>query len=164
MKSSFSRLCIALIASVCLYSFALASEHMPSPDGPSLWEYMTKTKPYSQWESWPGYPGMYPGNSPHGAFLKLYANDVAIAALKARAPMPAGAIIVKENYGPDKKTLMAITPMYRIAGYNPEGGDWFWAKYDAQGKAEGAGKLPMCIECHSAHKDADWLFTEPYQP
>jgi hypothetical protein len=162
MKISFYSLCLGLLFSVCLHSAVFAADEMPPADGAALWELMTKTKPYQQWESWPGYPGMYPGNSPHGAFLKLYANDAAIAALKAHAPMPSGAIIVKENYGPDRKTLMAVTPMYRIAGYNPEGGDWFWAKYDAEGKAEAAGKLPMCIECHASQKDRDWLFTESH--
>ena len=24
---------------------------------------------------------------------------------------------------------MAITPMYKSSGYNPDAGDWFWAEY-----------------------------------
>ena len=75
--------------------------------------------------------------------------------------MPEGAIIVKENYGKDQKTLMAITPMYRVKGYNPEGGDWFWGKYGPDGKIMASGKPKGCIQCHAAKKDNDWLFTEP---
>jgi len=30
--------------------------------------------------------------------------------------------------------------MYKVAGYNPGAGDWFWAKYSPQGKADKFGK------------------------
>ena len=73
--------------------------------------------------------------------------------------MPYGAIIVKENYGKDKKTLMAITPMYKLKGYNPEAGDWFWVKYDSSGKVLKAGKVKGCIDCHRTQEDKGWLFT-----
>ena len=108
---------------------------------------------------------MYPGKSPHGAHLMLYANSVALKALrKGKQPLPAGSMIMKVNYGEDKKTVKALTPMYKVEGYNPDGGDWFWAKYmpdgtvAADGKA--AGKVASCIECHAARKDQDWLFTQ----
>ncbi len=71
--------------------------------------------------------------------------------------MPDGAIIVKENYGKDKKTLMAVTPMYKVKGYNPEGGDWFWVKYGAGGKILAAGQPKGCIECHGVQKSKDWF-------
>jgi hypothetical protein len=92
----------------------------------------------------------------------LYANDLAIDAVKAgKTTLPNRAIIVKENYGQDKKTLMGITPMYKMDGYNPEGGDWYWAKYGPKGKVEAAGKLKGCIGCHSRVKQNDWIFTSP---
>ncbi|MBW1895483.1 MAG: cytochrome P460 family protein, partial [Deltaproteobacteria bacterium] len=75
-------------------------------------------------------------------------------------PMPYGAILVKENYGKDKTTLMAVTPMYKIKGFDPEAGDWFWAKYDANGKVLKEGQVTGCISCHQARKAADWIFTE----
>jgi len=84
---------------------------------------------------------------------------VALKAAHDGKPMPEGAIIVKENYGKDKKTLMAVTPMYRIKGYNPEGGDWYWAKYGADGTVLKAGKVKGCIDCHSVQKTKDWIFT-----
>ncbi len=138
-----------------------ADDSMPAGDADALWTFITKTSSYEKWEFWPGYDGIYPGKSPHGAFLKLYANKPAIEAAKAGQPMPEGAIIVKENYGKDQKTLMAVTPMYKIKGYNPDGGDWYWAKYKADGTVEAAGQPKGCISCHSVKKDADWLFTEP---
>lgn len=74
--------------------------------------------------------------------------------------MPNGAIVIKENYGKDQETLMAITPMYKVDGYNPDAGDWFWAKYGPEGKIMASGKIQGCIDCHKNKKDQDWLFTE----
>ena len=75
--------------------------------------------------------------------------------------MPNGVIIVKENYGKNQKTLMAITPMYKLKGYNPEGGDWFWAKYKADGSVDKSGKVKGCIDCHCVQEEQGWLFTTP---
>jgi len=142
-------------------AIAISGDKFPQPDAQKVWTYITRTSPYQQWGHWPGYDGIYPGKSPHGAYLKLYANDIALKAVHDKKPMPPGAIIVKENYGKDRKTLMAVTPMYRVKGYNPKGGDWFWAKYSPDGKALKAGKPKGCIQCHGVHKSQDWLFTKP---
>ena len=156
---------VVLFSITCAMVFGLtmiaASGDMPPTDGGDFWTYITKTDPYQKWETWPGYPGIYPGKSPHGAYLKLFANKAAQKALKEGKPMPEGAIIIKENYGKDQKTLMAITPMYKVKGYNPEGGDWFWAKYGPDGKIMASGKPKGCIKCHGVKKDSDWLFTKP---
>jgi len=90
--------------------------------------------------------------------LKLFANKLAIDAAKAGKDMPNGAIVVKENYGKDAKTLMAITPMYKVEGYNPEEGDWFWAKYKADGTVDKAGKVKGCIKCHGQVEDQGWIY------
>lgn len=142
-------------------SLLRAGENLPSPDAKKVWSYITETNSYLGWGFWPGYVGIYPGKSPHGAYLKLYANSVALKAAREGKIMPYGSILLKENYGKDKKTLMAVTPMYRIKGYNPEGGDWFWAKYDPNGKVLKAGKVKGCIDCHTMQKSNDWLFTQP---
>ncbi len=55
----------------------------------------------------------------------------------------------------DGEQLMAVTPMHRVKGFNPEAGDWFWAKYDA------AGKVAGCINCHQARAAENWIFAEP---
>ncbi len=137
-----------------------AGGHMPEADAKAVWSYITKDSPYTKWKMWPGKEGIYPGKSPHGAFLKLYVNDIAYEAAKAAKPMPDGAIIVKENYAEDKKTLAAITPMYKKKGFNPEAGDWWWAKYKPDGTAAASGKVKSCIECHAAAKKADYLFSK----
>ena len=150
---------------VCLLVFtALLSEagedSIPADPG-KVWTHITECNPYLGWGTWPGYPGIYPGKSPHGVFLKLYANGLALKAAREGKPMPNGAIIVKENYGKDQKTLMAITPMYKVKGYNPDAGDWFWAKYSPDGTVAKSGKVKGCIDCHRTQEDKDWLFTTP---
>jgi hypothetical protein len=150
---------------VCLLVFtALLSEAgedaIPADPG-KVWTHITECNPYLGWGTWPGYPGIYPGKSPHGAFLKLYANGIALKAAREGKPMPNGAIIVKENYGKDQKTLMAITPMYKVKGYNPDAADWFWAKYAPDGTVAKSGKVKGCIDCHRTQEEKDWLFTTP---
>lgn len=131
---------------------------MPGADASALWQYITKTDPYTKWEFWPGKEGMYKGTFPHGAHLKLYANKIALDAAKAGKEMPSGAIVVKENYGKDATTLMAVTPMYKIEGFNPEAGDWFWAKHKADSSIEKSGKVEGCIKCHAKVKNQNWIF------
>lgn len=134
-------------------------QDMPRAEAEDFWTYISEEKPYTEWNQWPDMAGMYEGQSPHGAYLKLYLNDRAYEAVTNVKDMPDGAILVKENYNKDKK-LVAITPMYRKKGYNPEAGDWFWAKYGKDGKTMASGKVQSCIDCHMKVKDDDWLFTK----
>ena len=152
---------IALGLIVSAVAFAGAGENLPPADAGKLWTHMTETNPYQGWGYWPGYAGIYPGKSPHGKYLKLFANPIALKAAREGKPMPDGSILVKENYGGDKKTLKAVTPMYKVKGYNPEGGDWFWVKYGPNGKIQAAGQPKGCVDCHKAVKDKDWVFTQP---
>lgn len=156
---------IALSAVLFLFLITSSRTHagedrVPADPG-KVWTHITSCNPYLGWGTWPGYPDIYPGKSPHGAYLKLYANGLARKAAREGKPMPDGAIIVKENYAEDKKTLMAITPMYRVKGYNPEAGDWFWAKYEPDGNVVTSGKVTGCIDCHRSQDEKDWLFTTP---
>jgi hypothetical protein len=135
---------------------------MPATEGKALWDYLTKVKYQKSFTLWPGKGMLYKGTEPHGALLTTYVNKTALDAIKGKkGAMPAGAIVVKENYMPDKM-LAAITVMYKVTGYNPEGGDWFWAKYTPDGKIEAEGKSDMagmCIGCHGKAKGNDFLFT-----
>ena len=149
-----------LVALVFIPPILGAGGELLSPDGAKLWTYIITTDPYLGWGYWPGHYGIYPGKSPHGAFLKIYAYGIALKAAREGKPMPYGAILVKENYGKDKRTLMAVTPMYKVKGYDPEAGDWFWGKYGPDGKIMASGKVKGCINCHGVQKTKDWIFTE----
>lgn len=85
-------------------------------------------------------------------------NDTASHSIKKRKGMADGSIIVKGNCTADKR-FVALSVMYKIKGYNPEAGDWFWVKYAPDGKVEASGKVKGCIDCHSKKKDNDYIFT-----
>jgi hypothetical protein len=131
---------------------------LPAAEGKAVHQYITQTSPYEQWALWPGKDKLYKGTEPHGALLTTYVNEAALQALKEKAPLPEGSIIVKENYMPDKK-LAAVTVMYKKSGFNPQAGDFFWLKYAPDGKIEDEGKAGMCIGCHSTAQGSDFLFT-----
>ncbi|MEW6117578.1 MAG: cytochrome P460 family protein [Nitrospirota bacterium] len=132
---------------------------MPGPDAKALGDFITKTNPYTQWNMWPGKQAFYKGTEPHGALLTTYVNDVAYNSIRSKKGMADGSVIVKENYTPDKQ-LAAVTVMYRIKGYHPAGGDWFWAKYRPDGSVEASGKLEGCIKCHGQRAANDYIMTE----
>lgn len=132
---------------------------LPGADAAKLYEYITKSRPYTLWDLWPGKGKMYPGTQPHGDFLTTYINDTGIFGIRdKKGSMPEGTIIAKENYGTDKK-FNALSVMYKVKGYNQAGADWFWAKYDKDGKVLAAGRAEACIRCHEKKKDNDFLFT-----
>jgi hypothetical protein len=134
---------------------------MPAAEGKALWDYLKSINYEKKFALWPGKKKFYKGTEPHGMLLTTYVNKPALGAIKGKkATLPVGSIVVKENYMPDKK-LGAYTVMYKVAGYNPEAGDWFWAKYQPDGKIEMEGKADMCIGCHAQAKGNDYLMTLP---
>jgi hypothetical protein len=127
--------------------------------GTAVWEHLKKVGYAKRWKMWPGKEAFYKGQEPHGVLVTTYVNGPALRGLGGKKGVMAdGAIIAKENYSPEKK-LMAITVMYKVKGYNPEAGNWFWAKYAPDGKVEAEGKVEGCIKCHSGKKANDFLFT-----
>ena len=155
-------LAITLTLSLGTTGLVLAGDGaMPSAEGPAVYDYITKTSPYQSWALFPGKDKLYKGKHPHGALLTTYVNDVALNGINNKVgTLKDGAIIVKENYMPDK-TLGAVTVMYRVKGYDAEAGDWFWAKYKADGSIAKEGKVAGCIGCHTAVIGNDWVFTGP---
>jgi hypothetical protein len=131
---------------------------LPGPDAEKLNEYIIRYDPYRAWGMWPGKGKLYKGTEPHGALLTTFVNNTASYSIKKKKGLADGSIIVKENYTAEKK-FVALTVMYKIKGYNPEGGDWFWVKYSPDGKVEASGKVKGCIDCHAKQKDNDYLFT-----
>ncbi|TAL24954.1 MAG: hypothetical protein EPN94_06195 [Nitrospirae bacterium] len=130
---------------------------LPGPNAEKLYEYIVRYKPYTEWELWPKKGKFYEGAEPHGAPLTTFVNDAAFHSIFEKKGMADGSIIVKENIA-DKKSV-TLTVMYKIKGYNPDAGDWFWAKYNPDGKVEASGKVKGCIDCHSKMKDNDYIFT-----
>jgi len=146
---------VTALGLVLLSGLVLAAGDLPGPDAVACWKYITETSPYRQWGMWPDHGGMQPGRAPHGPFHKVYVNDILLNA--HGAPVPFGSIQVKESYQKDQKTLAAVTVMYKVEGYNPDDGDWFWAKYDPDGRVDRAGKIKGCIGCHGTRARNDFI-------
>ena len=130
-----------------------------------FWNYLRQVD-YKNWAPGPEQNGdFYAGQSPHGAFLKMYLNRTAIADPEN---LRHGSILIKENYGPDKKTLMAITVMYRAKGFDANSNDWYWVKYNPDGRVATAppekggmklaGSVNGCIQCHRDAGGNDFAF------
>jgi hypothetical protein len=130
----------------------------PDTTASGLWRHLEESS-YTDWPMWPGKRALYEGTEPHGMRLTTYVNQLALDAITNKAGvMPAGAIVVKENYMPDS-TLAAITIMYKAREYNAEYNDWFWVKRLADGTVEASGRVPMCQGCHAQSAANDYLIT-----
>lgn len=131
----------------------------PSSSGIALIKHITEEYDYRQWPFYPGKEALYEGKHPRGSLLITYVSPQTLIALQSKqGPLPDGAIIVKENYNLQKK-LQETTVMYRLSGYNPEGGDWFWLKYAPDQTILEEGKIEGCIKCHEKTKNNDWIFS-----
>ncbi len=133
-------------------------------------------KEMENYTDWPMASGYYPGQSPHGKFLRLYYNMVNVGDKNYH-------IIVKDNFGgegatmqtvsesPDKYLAAVTIMLQREKGYDPEHNDWFYVKYGSDGSIlknpKGmalAGKVAKgtgsgCIACHANAKDNDYIFS-----
>ncbi|MEK6239695.1 MAG: cytochrome P460 family protein [Planctomycetales bacterium] len=132
----------------------------PDPYEVKLWKWLQAAK-YRNWAPVPGKSGdFYPGESPHGAFLKMYLNRTAAGSPKE---LPAGSVLIKENYTANKQ-LAAVTVMYKTKGYHAAAADWYWVKFNPDGSAARkgdvklAGKVKGCIDCHGDAEGNDWAF------
>ncbi|MCP5114093.1 MAG: cytochrome P460 family protein [bacterium] len=116
-----------------------------------------------------------PGQTPHGMVIETLFDNVKVKG-------HSGQVVVKRNYGgpdvtPSKVSanrgqyLKAVTVMFkRESGFDPDNGDWFWAKYLPDGSLDKhpkgmllAGRVAKgmkegCIACHTAAGGGDYLF------
>ncbi len=149
------------IAVTMIFSLGnLAASDMPGPDPAELWNHITQVSPYQKWAYWPDHKGLQKGRAPHGVKHKVFVNRQAL--MSKKPPVKYGAIQVKENYNRAGK-LAAITVMYKVKGYNPKDGDWFWVKYNRKGKARPYGKPNGCIECHGTRARNDFILVHDFK-
>lgn len=141
-------------------SLLLAQEKdMPSPDPESIWKYITKEKPFTEWSFWPDHQGTHASNAPHAPKHKIYVNKQALDS--EQPPMKNGSMVVKYNLSPADE-IKAITLMYKVEGYNPEAGDWFWVQYSPTGEVHKAGKPKSCIGCHTKQAGNDYILVHKF--
>jgi len=132
----------------------------PGPNAEQINAYIVKYKPYTAWNFWPGKEKLYKGSQPHGELLTTFVNTPAFFSINDKKGMADGSMIAKEGYSADKKFL-GLFVMYKIKGYNPQAGDWFYARYAPDGKVLAGGRVEACMQCHEKQKDNDYLFTGP---
>jgi hypothetical protein len=122
----------------------------------------------------------YRGTEPHGAMLETFFLD-------AEVEGETGLLVVKRNYGPagvaadavlsdPEAHLAAVTVMFRRSGYDPEHGNWFYAKYLPDGALDtnadgmalagapargmvGRDRTAGCVACHAEAPGGDYLYT-----
>ena len=167
VRRSLVLMSVALIGSMLLLAGCGGdgeSEDMsadaPEANGAAIIEFLNGADYQNAWQHLPDTEPMYTGQEPHGALLSTYFNAIALQAINDKAgSIPAGGMVVKENYMPDG-TLAAITVMYKAAGYeNPDANGWFFLKYAPDGVIEAEGMVQGCTECHGDVRDNDFLFT-----
>ena len=99
-------------------------------------------------------------------FREVYVNETGEAAALGNAayPFPEGTIVVKESYkdaGGSKGSLANLTIMVkRDGGYDSDNGDWEYLMASPAKAVQMQGKLGMCIDCHAAAYDSDFVFTK----
>ncbi|MFN0164838.1 MAG: cytochrome P460 family protein [Bryobacteraceae bacterium] len=142
-----------------LYTGSIAP--LPEPRAAAVWPYLQAQDYQKKWTLMPGTTAQMPGNSPHGAFITTYVNDLALNAINAkRGAIPPGGMVLKENYTPDR-TLAAVTLMYKAEGFNPDANDWYWMQRTADGNVPAEGRVAGCINCHNAKAGNDYLYLSP---
>jgi hypothetical protein len=158
MRNNLLKISLGLVLVLVTFSACAVPPPLPEGEGQALYDYILKTD-YQNWDLWPGKQALRPSTHPHGKFITTYVNKPALKAIhKKTDPLPDGSIVIAENFSPDK-TLAVISVMYKKAGYNPQGGDWFWAEYGVDGKTRREGKEFYCFSCHQRQKQQDFLFS-----
>lgn len=143
------------------YVFLADVVRPPAPSASAVRQFIADSNYRLTWRLWPGTTENQTSMAPHGATVSTWVNEAAYNAIASKAGrMPAGAMIVKENFMPDR-TLAALTVMYKSTGFDPANNDWFWLQQRADGTAAAEGRVAGCIDCHKASASNDYLQVGP---
>ena len=117
-------------------------------------ELWSEVQGFEGWNQYEGWEGIVPSESVHGDFVQIWLNDEAMTAISAGDAIPDGAILLKETFNDAEGTdLKDITVMKKVAGYNADGSDWYWAQYLEDGSVQTSGAPTMCTGCHASGDD-----------
>jgi len=154
MKRSTSRVLVTLSAA----ALAVLACSAPTPSGEqdqggSL---RAAIADYHNWAGFPGHEGIQPGDGTHGNFIRTFVNATAAASIEH--PLP-GSIIVKEAYETqDEQSMVELVAMQKVAGSDPENGNWIYALYRPDGTLTASGSVAKCCHCHSRAEGGDYVF------
>lgn len=128
----------------------------------TLWERIAE---HETWPTLGDREGFPPTSERHGAIASVHTNAIASADPDA---LPVGSILVMRSLATAESTApSSITVMQRVANFDPDHNDWFWAEFESDGTvafdeagAPLAGAIDGdggCIGCH-ADAGADLTF------
>lgn len=145
------------------YLFLVSPVASPEPNAAAVRDYIDKQNYRQTWRLWPGTSALQPSGAPHGTLVSIWVNELAFDAIQNRpGVMPAGAIVLKENYNGDR-VLQATSIMYKSPGFNPAAGDWYWLQQTAAGQVAAEGRVAGCISCHQQNSTNDHLWVSSIQ-
>lgn len=140
------------------YMFLVSPLAAPEPNAAAVRDFIEKQNYRLTWRLWPGTSAFQPSGAPHGTLVSIWVNELAYNAIRNRpGQMPAGAIVLKENYN-GERVLQATSIMYKSQGSNPSGGDWYWLQQTAAGQVAAEGRVQGCISCHQQNSANDHLW------
>lgn len=124
---------------------------------PSDEEILAALDGYAGWSQSPSWTGIQPGTGPHGAYVQIWWNDLAISVLSSgEATLPEGSALVKESYtDAEGASLNTVTAMWKA-----EGETWTWIKLADDGSVGQSGAVEYCSSCHADGQDS--LLTETW--
>lgn len=104
-----------------------------------------------------------------GVQVRVFANEIAAPAyLAGQNPMPAGSVLVKEEFGgpecSDDSLLVQWRAMRKEApGFDDDDSDWHWQRVLVDGRQVAEDTKASCIGCHrtDACVARDYMCTEP---
>lgn len=71
-----------------------------------------------------------------------------------------GSMFLKEHFD-TAGDVIGFTVMYKgPPGYNPDGGDWFWARVNG-GEVTHEGQVGFCVDCHVMVESTDYVYGVP---
>ena len=106
-------------------------------------------------------------SSAHPIAKDIYVDAVGAEAALARSfPMPDGSILVKESMDPATLSVVVISAMRKVAGFDGANSDWQYAMFErladgsfGGGWADaGSDMHQMCSSCHARAAERDYLF------
>lgn len=103
--------------------------------------------------------------SAHPLVKDIYIDELAAqSALEASFPYGEGSTLIKERMNPETLQVTTFYAMRKVAGFDPENGDWQYAVFEREDtgafgggwlSAENAG---MCVGCHVMAEATDYTF------
>lgn len=103
--------------------------------------------------------------SAHPLVKDIYLDEQAAqSALEAAFPYGEGSTLIKERMDPETLSVTTLYAMRKVAGFDPDNGDWQYAVFEREGEgafgggwmsAENAG---MCVGCHVKAEATDYTF------